>query len=173
MILSSSFIAQNGPPSPQLIFSLRRPKLSRRFFITLSCDSTRRVKLAESLQSETLKILEWPSVCSQLAAFTSTSMGLEAARSARIPLGRSLEDSRRLLAQTSAALDLPTPLDFSGIEDISTIVDSAVAGMLLSIAELCSVKRTLRSARHLIQQLEEFSTDKSSSGRCASQIVLV
>ncbi|KAL2504143.1 DNA mismatch repair protein MutS [Abeliophyllum distichum] len=49
-------------------------------------------------------ILEWPSVCTQLAAFTSTSMGLAVAQKLRIPLGRSPGESRRLLDQTSAAV---------------------------------------------------------------------
>ncbi|KAL7130045.1 hypothetical protein ABFS83_13G107600 [Erythranthe nasuta] len=125
---------------------------------------TERVKLAESLQLETLKILEWPSVCTQLSAFTSTSMGLKAAQSASIPLGRSPSESRRLLAQTSAAVAIPRPLDFSGIEDVSPIVDESVAGRMLSIAELCSVRRTLRSARSLFEQLQEISSHHNS--RC-------
>ncbi|KAL7088946.1 hypothetical protein ACP275_13G159000 [Erythranthe tilingii] len=126
---------------------------------------TERVKLAESLQLETLKILEWPSVCTQLSAFTSTSMGLKAAQSASIPLGRSPSESRRLLAQTSAAVAIPRSLDFSGIEDVSPIVDESVAGRMLSIGELCSVRRTLRSARSLFEQLQEISSHNNS--RCS------
>ncbi|GER42430.1 DNA mismatch repair protein muts2, partial [Striga asiatica] len=49
----------------------------------------------------------------------------------------------------------PRPLDFSGIEDVSPIVDAAVSGEMLSIGELCSVSETLRSARSLIEQLKE------------------
>ncbi|EYU27963.1 hypothetical protein ABFS82_13G107900 [Erythranthe guttata] len=146
----------------------------RKFFPTTTTTSyvslsgqpeTERVKLAESLQLETLKILEWPSVCTQLSAFTSTSMGLKAAQSASIPLGRSPSESRRLLAQTSAAVAIPRPLDFSGIEDVSPIVDESVAGRMLSIAELCSVRRTLRSARSLFEQLQEISSHNNS--RCS------
>lgn len=90
-------------------------------------------------------------------------MGLAAAQSASIPLGRGPEQSKTLLAQTSAAVAIPRPVDFSGIEDVSAIVDSAVAGNLLTIQELCLFKRTLRSARHLVEQLEEFSADNNIS----------
>lgn len=150
-----NLIPFNANPPRRALFSLR----PLRFSATLAADSTHshRVSLAESLQSETLEVLEWPAVCSQLAAFTSTSMGLAAAQSARIPLGGSPEESRRLLAQTSAAVAVPLPLDFSGIEDVSHIVDTAVAGQMLSIREICAVKRPLVAARSLLKQLEEMS----------------
>ncbi|XP_057764508.1 uncharacterized protein LOC130985523 isoform X2 [Salvia miltiorrhiza] len=146
MILAHSLLLSNTPPPSR---------------------ATDRLQLADSLQSETLKILEWPSLCNQLSAFTSTSMGLSAAQSARIPLGRTPTETRRLLDQTSAALAMPRPLDFSGIEDVSRIVDAAVAGRILMIGELCSVRRTLRSARSLIQQLEEIASGSSSHDRCS------
>ncbi|XP_031130502.1 uncharacterized protein LOC116032193 [Ipomoea triloba] len=146
-----SFITFNATPPRRTLFSLRPPRFSG------ESTHSHGVSLAESLQSETLEILEWPAVCSQLAAFTSTSMGLSTAQSARIPLGRSPEESRRLLAQTSAAVAVPRPLDFSGIEDVSRIVDTAVAGQMLSIREICAVKRTLIAARSLLKQLEEIS----------------
>ncbi|XP_073038736.1 uncharacterized protein [Primulina eburnea] len=123
------------------------------------------LKLAESLQAETLKILEWPFVCKQLSAFTSTTMGLDAANAANIPLGQNPFESKRLLAQTSAAVALSRSLDFSGVEDVSAVVDASVAGELLSIGELCSVARTLRSARSLLEQLEEISFRYDSPNR--------
>ena len=165
MKFCSNFIALNRPPPYLTLFPCNYPKSVRRLRIPVSADSTQRLQLAQSLQSEALRILEWPAVCAQLAAFTSTSMGLAAAQSARIPLGRSPEESRTLLAQTSAALAIPRPLDFSGIEDVSVLVDSAVAGNLLTIQELCLFKRTLASARHLVEQVEEFSVDSNSSER--------
>ncbi|KAI3718911.1 hypothetical protein L6452_19796 [Arctium lappa] len=127
---------------------------------SLKCSAettTHRLKLAESLQDETLKILEWPSVCNQLSAFTSTTMGLSAARDGLVPIGRSPEESRRLLDQTSAAFALHLPPDFSGIENVSEIVESSMAGQLLSIREICAVKRTLRSARDLFEHLTKIS----------------
>ncbi|CAK9181792.1 unnamed protein product [Ilex paraguariensis] len=155
MRLTTTFTAVKPLPPP----NLHRPLKP---FISLSSLSTQRLTLAESLQSETLKTLEWPSVCTQLSAFTSTTMGISAAQDGRIPLGRSPEESKRLLAQTSAAVALPRPLDFSGIDDISEILNSSVAGKLASISELCAVKRTLKSARALLEQLEELSLESDS-----------
>lgn len=146
--------------SPPL--NLRRPFNPRP---SISLSSTHRVRLAESLQEETLKTLEWPSVCNQLSAFTSTSMGLDAAQCGRIPLGRSPEESRKLLAQTTAAVTLPRTVDFSGIEDVSVIVDSSVSGEMVSIRELCAVKRTLKSARELFEQLQEISLNTNAHER--------
>ncbi|KAL8268193.1 hypothetical protein R6Q59_001991 [Mikania micrantha] len=119
--------------------------------------TSHRLKLAESLQDETMKILEWPSVCNQISAFTSTTMGCSAAGNGLVPLGRSPEESRRLLDQTSAAFALHLPPNFSGIEDVSELVESSVSGRLLSIGEICAVKRTLRSARGLFEQLQKIS----------------
>ncbi|CAI9087477.1 OLC1v1021552C1 [Oldenlandia corymbosa var. corymbosa] len=160
-----SLITLHKPP-PYLTFFSRR-KTIRRHLVCFSSDSTHKLKLAQSLQSETLQILEWPAVCAQLSAFTSTSMGLAAAQSARIPLGRSPEESKTLLAQTTAALGIPQRLDFSGIKDVSPILESAVAGNLLTVQELCLLKLTLRSARHLVEQLEGSSTDEHLSARCS------
>ncbi|KAK1424708.1 hypothetical protein QVD17_20043 [Tagetes erecta] len=113
--------------------------------------------LAESLQHETLNILEWPSICNQVSAFTSTAMAFSAAKQALLPIGKSPDESQKLLDQTSAAFALHLPPDFSGIEDVSELVDSSVSGHLLSIREICAVKRTLRSARDLFQQLKNIS----------------
>lgn len=145
--------------------SLYNPRATR-FSVRFSSESTHRVKLAESLQSETLKLLEWPAVCRQLSAFTSTSMGFAAAQSALIPVGKTPEESGKLLSQTSAAVAVPRPLDFSGIEDVSPIVNASIAGGVLSIRELCSVKRTLGAARLLLQQLEEIASLSDFSDRC-------
>lgn len=90
-------------------------------------------------------------------------MGLSVAQNGSIPMGHTLDESQRLLAQTTAALGLPSPLDFSGVEDVSEVVETAASGELLSISELCSVKRTLQSARRLLEQLVEFSS--SDDGR--------
>lgn len=89
-------------------------------------------------------------------------MGRSEAQSGSIPIGRSLEESQTLLAQTTAALSLPRPLDLSGIVDVSDIIELSLSGQLLTIGELCSVKRTLRSARRLMEQLEEFYSSDCS-----------
>lgn len=56
-------------------------------------------------------------------------------------------------------------LDFSGIEDVSGILDSATSGKLLTIAELCSVRRTLKAARELFEKLQALAVGGHSSDR--------
>lgn len=86
-------------------------------------------------------------------------MGLIAARNANIPIGRSSDESRKLLDQTTAAMAILSPLDFSGIEDVMEIVDVSVSGELLSIREICTVGRTLKAARELFEQLQQISSN--------------
>lgn len=83
-------------------------------------------------------------------------MAASLCRNAGLPLGRTLHESQQLLNQTTAAALLPRPLDFTGIEDISEIVTSALSGELPTVGELCVVERTLVAARSLFGQLEEF-----------------
>ncbi|PIA41269.1 hypothetical protein AQUCO_02300201v1, partial [Aquilegia coerulea] len=78
------------------------------------------------------------------------------------------EESQKFLNQTTAAILLPQPLDFSGIEDIRGIVNSSVSGEIRSVRELCAVMRTLRSARAVFQQLKKVSDDEGSSDRYSS-----
>ncbi|XP_065877707.1 uncharacterized protein [Euphorbia lathyris] len=115
------------------------------------------IALSRSLQSETLKSLEWSLLCERLCPFTSTSMGSSAARNGAISIGKSLQESRKLLNQTAAALAViqSGPFDLSGIEDITSILESAVSGSLLTVGELCAVRRTLRAASSVLESLKD------------------
>ncbi|XP_050369996.1 uncharacterized protein LOC126788077 [Argentina anserina] len=124
--------------------------------------------LAHSLQSETLEILEWASVCNRLSALASTSMGFSAAHKAQIPLGKSKSESQKLLDQTAAAVSAiaaigSPPPDFHSIEDVSEIVSAAVSGKLLTINELCSVRRTLIAAKALFEELKSLASKANSN----------
>ncbi|RDY13555.1 mutS2 [Mucuna pruriens] len=120
---------------------------------------------SNSLQAETLKTLEWSSVCKQLSAFTSTSMGSAAALSARLPVGRTRRQSQKLLDQTSAARLVAEPLDFSSIHDLTEILDVATSGHLLTPRELCTVRRTLSAARELFHNLKRFASASNNPKR--------
>ncbi|XP_048141309.1 endonuclease MutS2 isoform X2 [Rhodamnia argentea] len=128
-------------------------------FTTTACSSdshSLRLPFAQTLQSETLKTLEWSSVCKQLSSFTSTSMGLGVARDADIPIGKTPAESRKLLDQTTAAVLAAEyrQWDLSGIEDVSAIVESARKGELLTIGEICTVRRMLSASRKVGEELE-------------------
>ncbi|PON36777.1 Endonuclease MutS [Parasponia andersonii] len=129
-----------------------------------------RLGLSQTLQAETLELLEWGSLCKQLSAFTSTSTGFSTAQSASIPFGRSQEESQNLLDQTAAAVEAVTvmgspPSDFSAIEDLSRIVDAAASGELLTIKELCALRRTLMAARALSEKLKELASSEDCKER--------
>lgn len=105
-------------------------------------------------------------------------MGLSAAQKAKIPLGQTPEESHKLLDQTAAAammmmMDSP-PLDFSGIEDVSGILNSAVSRELLSISELCAIRRTLRAAKLLFENLKKLvnTGDCSETERYFTTIII-
>ena len=105
-------------------------------------------------------------------------MGFSAAQKAKIPLGQTPEESHKLLDQTAAAammmmMDSP-PLDFSGIEDVSGILNSAVSRELLSISELCAIRRTLRAAKLLFENLKKLvnTGDCSETERYFTTIII-
>ncbi|KAL9408763.1 hypothetical protein AB3S75_047196 [Citrus x aurantiifolia] len=82
-------------------------------------------------------------------------MGHAIVQKAQIPFGKSLEESQKLLNQTSAALVMmqSQPLDLPTIENIAGILNSVVSGQLLSLSEICAVQRTLRVLNNVWKKL--------------------
>jgi DNA mismatch repair protein MutS2 len=145
-----------------LFIPINKPSIPRFSFKPCFCYSTE----SNSVQSDSLKTLEWNSICKQLSAFTSTSMGSSAANNARLPVGRTPTDSQKLLDQTSAARLIPQQqLDFSGIHDLTDILSVAVSGRLLTIPELCTVRRTLAASRELFDSLKHLASVSNHSHR--------
>eukprot|EP00850_Spirogloea_muscicola_P000163 SM000001S04565 [mRNA] locus=s1:891365:896493:- [translate_table: standard] len=94
------------------------------------------------VQEEALRLLEWPAVCRQVAAFASTPMGQRLAAAARLPLGASRAESEELLAQVPAAMAVE--LDFGGIADLSGVLRAARDGAVCRLEELCLVGTTMQ-----------------------------
>ncbi|KAL5985216.1 hypothetical protein ACLOJK_036454 [Asimina triloba] len=140
------------PNRPNLFF---RPNFHR--LTIIRCSAKAQAKILEELHQETEWTLDWHSICLQVSAFTSTPMARSLAQNGNLPFGRDREESEKFLRQTAAAARLPRPLDFSGIEDVTGIVSSSVAGQLGTIGELCLVQRTLHSARRVLEQLHDNS----------------
>lgn len=167
MQLSNHFLSLQKPP---IIF--RHVQRHHRRLLcksaVLSLAKSSKLSLRESLQEETLKSLEWPTLCHQLSSFAQTSMGVSVTRKAQIPFGKSLEESQKLLNQTSAAVAMMQyrPLDLSNIDDISGIVNSASCGQLLTASEICAVRRFLRAVGSVWENMCEASAaNADSSGR--------
>ncbi|WOL18943.1 hypothetical protein Cni_G27740 [Canna indica] len=138
---------------PKLSAASHEPRKSK--IEVKSAADAERIRVCEELQREAEETLEWSSVCSQVSAFVSTSASRALCQSGKLPIGRDREESEKLLDQTAAAMLLPRPLDFSGIDDVSEIVRSAAGGELLGMRELCAIERSLRSARRVFEQLEQ------------------
>lgn len=83
-----------------------------------------------------------------------------------VVIGGSLDESLMLLEQTNAATRLVRvgkELNFDGVEDVSGIVRRAVDGEVLNVGELCALGRTLRSAKGLVEQIEDVAASSNES----------
>lgn len=167
MELCNSLFTMKRPPNfhPKLVLGITRNSINSL--------ELHRVGISNDIQNETLETLEWHSVCQQLSVFTSTTMGRSVAGRGGIPIGKSREESQKLLNQTTAAVDFPHQLDFSAVEDISEIVRSSVAGQLVSVRELCAVKRTLKSATDLFTKLKEVSSGEDNLERYGFSLLML
>ncbi|KAM3391411.1 hypothetical protein ACQJBY_012849 [Aegilops geniculata] len=131
---------------------------------TLAPPATSEVPEAEELRMEAESALEWGGVCARLADFAATAAGRAACGEGRVPVGRSREESERLLEQTAAASLLSAPLDFGGVGDVSAVVAAAARGRLLAVREICGVGRSLRAARGVFDQVKSL-TEEMPDGR--------
>ena len=102
MELSNHFISIKK--SLILFFTTKPPFSTKALTKPFDSHSPKFTPPARSLQLETLKTLEWSSLCNQLTPFTSTLMGKSITRNAKNPIGKSKEESQKLLDQTAAVL---------------------------------------------------------------------
>ncbi|KAJ1273510.1 hypothetical protein BS78_06G286300 [Paspalum vaginatum] len=124
---------------------------------------------ARQIRIETESALEWGGVCARLADFAATAAGRAACAGGRVPVGQSQEESERLIDQTAAAVLLPTPLDFGGVEDVSAVVAAAAAGRTLAVRELCVVGRSIGAVHAVFDQLKRLA-DEMPDGRYSSLV---
>ncbi|KAL3678061.1 hypothetical protein R1sor_021017 [Riccia sorocarpa] len=109
----------------------------------------------EYISQETLNLFEWPAICSQVAQFASTPMGRSISIDGNLTIGSSQAESEELLDQTTAALGLMKPLDFSGIQNLQGIVGDALSGNVCQIKDFISIRSTLVAVQRLYNQLFE------------------
>ena len=110
----------------------------------------------DSVQAETLNLLEWSRLCGQVATFAATKLGAIALRNLRIP--DTQEESESLLAQTKEVYrlegELAGGLKFDGIQDIGEALERARIHGVLSGAELLAIATTLAGARTLRRMID-------------------
>ena len=109
---------------------------------------------------ETLELLEWPTLCRQLATFSTTTQGKK--NCIEFVLPSDLKTSQRYLSETLeiSILDkaIEGGLTLDGINDIGDILLRCSKGGIVSGEELLKVSETLRSARRLRRQIEDPET---------------
>ena len=110
-----------------------------------------------SIEQEALGLLEWPRLASHVASFASTAAGRRYCD--HLPLGASLAESQRLLAETTEllALDGLTEggLSFQGVADIQPTVQLCAKGGAAGGEALLELATTLAAARRLRRQIDD------------------
>lgn len=113
--------------------------------------------MSAGIGAETLDLLEWPRLCSQVASFAVTASGRRFCQS--LPLAASPAESLQLLGETTEllALDGLTEggLSFQGVADLSNTVALCAKGGTAGGEALLEVATTLAAARRLRRQVDE------------------
>ncbi len=106
---------------------------------------------------ETLELLEWPRLCTQVSTFACTKQGKNRCKNLTLPSDIAL--SRRKLAETLeiGALDkcVDGGLNFQGIHDLEEILSRCHKGGIANGEELLKVANTLSIARSLKKQIND------------------
>ncbi|OAY68185.1 Endonuclease MutS2, partial [Ananas comosus] len=105
---------------------------------------------AASVVSDSLKILEWDKVCDVVSAFAGTALGREATREKLWDVDLSYEESKKLLEETAAAVELikygAGGMEFAGLDTImvKSAIDRVSRGFPLdgkeAMAVLCLIQ---------------------------------
>ncbi|KAF9603785.1 hypothetical protein IFM89_037871, partial [Coptis chinensis] len=85
-------------------------------------------KLRKNIHQHSLRVLEWDKVCNCVASFAGTTLGQQATKTQLWELNPSYEESKTLLSETNAAVEMlkhgGCALEFSGIDVV--LVKSAI-----------------------------------------------
>jgi DNA mismatch repair protein MutS2 len=111
-----------------------------------------------SLSEESISLLEWDNLKTQISSFASTKMGENAILDFEIPT--EYEISRRLLQETIEINELEKSLDklisFSGVFDISKNIEICSKGGVINSSELLEIAETISAAKDLKKILLDF-----------------
>ncbi len=111
-----------------------------------------------TLEDESISLLEWDILKTHLSSFASTEMGKRATLSFKIPT--EYEVSKRLLDETVEITDLENNLDksisFSDVFDISRNIEICSKGGVILASDLLEIAKTIGAARNLKKILLDF-----------------
>ena len=111
-----------------------------------------------SLSIESINLLEWHTLKTQLSSFASTPMGKNAILEFEIPT--EYEISKRLLQETIEINNLEKNLDkkisFSGVFDIRKNIEICSKGGVITSSNLLEIAETISSAKDLKKVILDF-----------------
>ncbi len=111
-----------------------------------------------SILEESISLLEWDNLKTQLSSFASTKLGKNAILEFDIPT--EYEISRRLLQETIEINELEKNLDksisFSGVFDISKNIEICSKGGVINSSDLLEIAETIATSKELKKILLDF-----------------
>ena len=112
----------------------------------------------QTLEDESISLLEWDSLKTHLASFASTEMGKRSMLSFEIP--SEYEECKRLLNETVEITELENNLDasisFSDVFDIQRYIEICSKGGVILSSDLLEIAKTIAAARNLKKILLDF-----------------
>ncbi|KAL0040772.1 hypothetical protein WJX79_005089 [Trebouxia sp. C0005] len=108
---------------------------------------------SDACQAESLRLLEWPEVCQQVASFTSTAVAAERALGAKLPIASSQKQAEQLLQETAEAQQ--ASLSLKGIHDLRGLLEAASRNRVLHPVHLDGVASSLEVAARVADRLAE------------------
>lgn len=113
-----------------------------------------------SVLSDSLRVLEWDKVCDSVASFAGTSLGREATKAQLWSVDVSHAESKNLLAETNAAVEMikygVSGMDFNGLDirRVKSAIDRASRGLPVNGYEALAVFTLLQFADVLQSSLK-------------------
>ncbi|KAL3147779.1 hypothetical protein ABBQ32_002512 [Trebouxia sp. C0010 RCD-2024] len=104
-------------------------------------------------QLESLRLLEWPELCQQVASFTSTAVAAELALAAKLPMASTQHQAEQLLQETAEAQQ--ANLALKGIHDLRGLLEAVGRDRVLQPIYLDGVASSLEIAAAVAQRVQE------------------
>ncbi|XP_052200687.1 uncharacterized protein LOC127807095 isoform X2 [Diospyros lotus] len=146
------------------ISAFTKPTFSSGYGIVRSAQLEARARAVASLSQradrppvvlDSLKLLEWDKLCDSVASFAGTSLGKQATKAQLWSLNQSYEESRRLLDETNAAVEMHKyggcAMDFTAIDVdlVKSALQCAQRGLPVDGTEAMAIVALLEFAENL------------------------
>ncbi|KAK9122435.1 hypothetical protein Syun_020052 [Stephania yunnanensis] len=159
----------SATPSCSVRFRIIKTKAALK---ALESNSNDLAQTKSTIHRDSLRVLEWEKVCDCVASFAGTSLGKEALKEQLWFLNRSYEESKSLLVETSAAVEIfkfgGCGMEFKAIdvELVKSAIGHASRGLPVEGSEALAVASLLQLSQALQSNLRAaFKEDTDSYNR--------